>query len=194
MSLYSYEPTRKSKKNFFQIGFTIMGISGLVVALENLVVLYQYGARINLGGILDLALASLVGTLFAIISLRYLRKKYNGPLVWLLFSFTLVAWLGHLIPILLPFEWREYLVRYMDIRQVSSWLKVIGITGAPIDCILGLFNLFIKSNFNLIFYHLDYAIRLLFFGAAIIRYSKINHDISETSRSQLIEPHVLHGQ
>jgi hypothetical protein len=160
-------------KSFFQMGFVFLGLSGLARTAERLLLYGLHWNQLRLSGSawMYLALVNLVTVAFAIVFLRYLSKGYNRTWVWISLTCTAVGWVGFLVFDI--FGVVPHVVPPVA-RSVAEWFDILGNTGSPLSCFLGPFMAGSQHAYRWYLIYVvnaDFAIKLLFFGLCVWRYS-----------------------
>ena len=90
-------------KKFFQIGFMVLALSGLLVTAEDLIYFGLNSTKFHWSSsdLLMVGLSNLANVVFAILFLRYLSKKYNAALALTTLTLTVVGWIATWRPFLL---------------------------------------------------------------------------------------------
>jgi hypothetical protein len=154
-------------KRFFQTGFVILGLSGLLRTAEVLISNGLHWKSLHLGDWIYLGFLNLVTVMFAIVFLRYLSKGYIRSLVWISLTCTAAGWMAFLVCYILGF------VVHGVHPTVGKWFEIVGHTGAPLSCIVAPFMQGSAQAYRLFLAYVvnaDYAIKLLFFGVCVWRY------------------------
>jgi len=159
-------------KKFFQIGFMVLALSGLLVTAEDLIYFGLNSTKFHWSSsdLLMVGLSNLANVVFAILFLRYLSKKYNAALALTTLTLTVVGWIGYLASI------SPHVMHNVPpmIPLIGRWCQIAACTGSPLESILwpfmwgsgfsfGIYNFYVNA---------DFVVKLLFFGLCILKYPR----------------------